>query len=224
MMDKKFYAIAVSAICAMNVYAGPVDVNKAQTMARKFIGNPVSVGPSVVQSRGPRTSEPSLHLFNNQDGEGFVIVAGDDRVGGVLGYSDRGRLDAENMSAPMKRLLERYARVVELVKVDSISVTPVYAKPPKASVKPLVSAEWSQDYPYNYYTPRSSTSGKPTYTGCTITAMAQVLYAHRWPKMRPEGVTGVRVPWHTIIMTGTTCSIPTAEEGTARRRVRQWAC
>lgn len=29
MMDKKFYAIAVSAICAMNVYAGPVDVNKA---------------------------------------------------------------------------------------------------------------------------------------------------------------------------------------------------
>lgn len=102
MMDKKFYAIAVSAICAMNVYAGPVDVNKAQTMARKFIGNPVSVGPSVVKSRGPRTSEPSLHLFNNQDGEGFVIVAGDDRVGGVLGYSDRGRLDAENMSAPMK--------------------------------------------------------------------------------------------------------------------------
>lgn len=51
MMDKKFYAIAVSAICAMNVYAGPVDVNKAQTMARKFIGNPVSVGASVVQSR-----------------------------------------------------------------------------------------------------------------------------------------------------------------------------
>lgn len=116
MMDKKFYAIAVSAICAMNVYAGPVDVNKAQTMARKFIGNPVSVGPSVVKSRGPRTSEPSLHLFNNQDGEGFVIVAGDDRVGGVLGYSDRGRLDAENMSAPMKQLLERYARVVELEK------------------------------------------------------------------------------------------------------------
>lgn len=188
MMDKKFYAIAVSAICAMNVYAGPVDVNKAQTMARMFIGNPVSVGPSVVQSRGSRTSEPSLHLFNNQDGEGFVIVAGDDRVGGVLGYSDRGRLDAENMSAPMKKLLERYARAVELVKVDSISVTPVYAKPPKASVKPLVSAEWSQDYPYNYYTPRSSTSGKPTYTGCTITAMAQVLFAHRWPKMRPEGV------------------------------------
>ena len=133
-MDKKFYAIAVSAICAMNVYAGPVDVNKAQTMAKKFIGNPVSVGPSVVKSRGTRTSEPSLHLFNNQDGEGFVIVAGDDRVGGVLGYSDRGRLDAENMSAPMKKLLERYARAVELVKVDSISVTPVYAKPPKASV------------------------------------------------------------------------------------------
>ena len=55
MMDKKFYAIAVSAICAMNVSAGPVDVNKAQTMARKFIGNPVSVGPSVVKSRGTRT-------------------------------------------------------------------------------------------------------------------------------------------------------------------------
>ena len=35
-----------------------------------------------------------------------------------------GRPNVGNMSAPMKKLLERYARVVELVKVDSISVTP----------------------------------------------------------------------------------------------------
>ena len=39
--------------------------------------------------------EPVLYLFNNDQGKGFVIVAADDRVGDVLGYSDRGQIEAQ---------------------------------------------------------------------------------------------------------------------------------
>lgn len=186
------FVIVLSLFPAVVGLAGPVDVAKAKELARKYISSPVSVAETsdgfMAKSRRFNDDSPALHMFNNQNGEGFVIVAADDRVGGVLGYSDKGSLDTQNMPAPLMALLTDYTRAVEAVRVDSISVTPYYIKPPKAFVKPLVSAEWSQDYPYNYYTPRSSTSGKPTYTGCTITAMAQVLFAHRWPKMRPEGV------------------------------------
>lgn len=151
-------------------------------------------------------AEPALHMFNNENGEGFVIVSADDRVGGVLGYSDRGSLDPQNMPTPLAALLASYTRAVEAVRVDSVSVTPNYAKPPKAYVKPLVSTLWSQEYPYNYYTPRSSTSGRPTYTGCAITAAAQVLAAHKWPMQRPaaakrgEGALGLdQYDWDNML-------------------------
>lgn len=188
-MKKFVCTILVSVPMAVNAYAAPVDAARAKALAQRFIEKPVSISSPVSKGRRSKAANPALHLFNNQNGEGFVIVSADDRVGGVLGYSDQGRLDTANMPAPMKALLDGYVRAVEAVRVDSVSVTPAYAHPPKAYVKPLVSAKWSQEYPYNYYTPRSSTSGKPTYTGCTITAAAQVLFAHKWPKMRPEGVT-----------------------------------
>lgn len=68
--------------------------------------------------------EPVLYLFNNDQGKGFVIVAADDRVGDVLGYSDRGQIDTQNMPVPLKELLDNYAQAVEAVRVDSISVIP----------------------------------------------------------------------------------------------------
>lgn len=152
-------------------------------MAQKYIASPVSVDNAPVASMGKgkqaTAEEPTLYLFNNDQGKDFVIVAADDRVGDVLGYSDRGQIDTQNMPVPLKELLDNYAQAVEAVRVDSISVIPHYAKPPKAFAEPLVSTQWSQEYPYNYYTPRSSTSGKPTYTGCVITAAAQILSAHK---------------------------------------------
>ncbi len=191
-MNKHICTLVVLVMSAINVYAGPVDENMAKTLAQKYLNNPVSISTTVGNSRGVKasvsTSAPALHLFNNRQGEGFVIVAADDRVGGVLGYSDKGSLDVNNMPAPLEALLNSYVRAVEAVRVDSMNVTPTYIKPPKAYVNPLVSAEWSQEYPYNYYTPKSS-SGRATYTGCTITAAAQVLSAHKWPQLRPEGVT-----------------------------------
>ena len=106
-MNKYIFSIAVWVIGTMVAYAGPVDESQAKALASKYLINPMSMSESqtVAYSRGTKTVDPTLHLFNNQDGDGFVIVAADDRVGGVLGYSDRGRLDAANMPAPLIELL-----------------------------------------------------------------------------------------------------------------------
>ena len=40
----------------------------------------------------------------NIDGGGFIIVAGEDRANQVLGYSDHGRLDANNLPKAVKLL------------------------------------------------------------------------------------------------------------------------
>jgi hypothetical protein len=48
-----------------------------------------------------------------------------------------------------------------------------------SEVHPLVTARWYQASPYNMYTPVYN--GQPTYTGCTATAMAQVMYYWKYP-------------------------------------------
>lgn len=157
-MKRLICSLVVAMAAATSIWAGPVDEAKAKVLAQRYINNPVKANPSTMQRvKANTTAEdkaPALHLFNSLEGEGFVIVAADDRVGGVLGYSDKGRLDTDNMPDGLRALLDSYARTVERVRTDEANVIPVYANRPKASVKPLVSAEWSQEYPYNYYTPK----------------------------------------------------------------------
>ena len=138
----RIYTLIISALAVVTAQAGPVDINKAKALAQKYVSSPISVETVSLAAMGKgkaQVAEPALHMFNNENGEGFVIVSADDRVGGVLGYSDRGSLDPQNMPTPLAALLASYTRAVETVRVDSVSVTPNYAKPPKAYVKPLVS-------------------------------------------------------------------------------------
>ena len=179
------YLLALTALLAiLPMSAKLIGVDEAKELVNKFVREnsrlkSLASGGDITLAYTEATNAVANYYVYNLAQGGFVIVSADDRVGGVLGYSDQGRLDTANMPAPMKALLDGYVRAVEAVRVDSVSVTPAYARPPKAYVKPLVSAKWSQEYPYNYYTPRSCTSGKPTYTGCTITAAAQMLSAHK---------------------------------------------
>lgn len=182
----------LSLFLPLTVQANSIDADQAFELARKHLSRPVRA--DAVQVLGSRAysgnggTKAALHLFNNADGEGFAIVSSDDRVGTVLGYSHTGSLNDTDMPQGLRNLLADYVRAVETVQVDSVSIVPYYTSFPKAYVKPIVKAKWSQEYPYNYYTPYSN--GKRTFTGCVITAAAQVMSAHRWPKNRPSG--GIR--------------------------------
>jgi hypothetical protein len=50
---------------------------------------------------------------------------------------------------------------------------------PVGDVPPLTVSTWNQGSPYNNYTPRVGTT--PTYTGCSATAQAQVMYFWKYP-------------------------------------------
>lgn len=183
-------ALLSAALAAPALRANPIDPATALSVARKHLATPVAA-PLAPQNAaaleaGGRKTPPAYFLFNDASGEGFCLVAGDDRLGSVLGYSDTGRIDPANLPPGLKELLGAYERAALAIQVDSVAVTPSYPTPPKAFVKPLVSCAWSQYYPYNMYTPVSQ--GAQTPTGCVATAMAQVLYSHKWPKERPGGL------------------------------------
>lgn len=65
------------------------------------------------KSRTANTASRSdaYYVFNNDAG-GFVIIAGDDAVAPVLGYTSTGTFDAGNLPDGLKDLLKSYERQI----------------------------------------------------------------------------------------------------------------
>ena len=174
---------------------GPVDAAKALQMAKKYIASPAGIKSerACVKARGAKAREgqaqQAYYLFNNTTGKGFAIIAADDRLGhdGVIGYSTTGHLEADSLMPPaLQALLADYAAAAQTIAYDSISMPPKYDNVIKSKVDPLLTCAWNQDAPYNLYTPIKS--GKHCPIGCVAAAMSQVMYFHKWPKERPQGM------------------------------------
>ena len=126
---------------------------------------------------------PAVYVFNAIDEQGFVLVSAEDNARAVLGYSDEGHIDAQNIPANMRVWLQMYAD--ELARA---------AKAPAAAdaqrtveyypvVEPLIgNVAWNQDAPYNNHCPIDPNTNQRSVTGCMATAVAQVMYHHKYPK------------------------------------------
>ncbi|MBP1541426.1 MAG: C10 family peptidase [Prevotella sp.] len=134
--------------------------------------------------------QDQFYIFNIADNGGFVVVSGDDRTEQILGYSDSGNIDEQNMPENMRSFLQEYADGIKYLKEHNVQVadTPTdgrRAAPAMArkSISPLLSSSWNQNYPYNAQCPvfTIGENSYPSVTGCVATAMAQVMYYHRCP-------------------------------------------
>ncbi len=106
----------------------------------------------------------SYYVFNNDAG-GFVIIAGDDAVAPVLGYTSTGAFDANNLPEGLKDLLKSYEQqIAALGKNYKANTTSTRAE--FTGEKLLNTAKWNQGAPFNKYTPNNYV------TGCVATAGA----------------------------------------------------
>ncbi|GHT39028.1 hypothetical protein AGMMS49965_03960 [Bacteroidia bacterium] len=64
-----------------------------------------------------------FYVFGGEDNKGFVIVAGDDRVTPVIGYSDTNGFSADDMPANLKWWLGEYARQIQFAIDNDITPT-----------------------------------------------------------------------------------------------------
>lgn len=115
----------------------------------------------------------SYYVFNNDAG-GFVIIAGDDAVAPVLGYTSTGAFDANNLPEGLKDLLKSYEQqIAALGKNYKAKTTSTRAE--FTGEKLLNTAKWNQGAPFNKYTPNNYV------TGCVATAGAIVMKHHGYP-------------------------------------------
>lgn len=117
-------------------------------------------------------------VFNNGSNQGWTIVSGDDRMPEVLGYSDSGTLDLDNLPAPVLDLFSgfelMYNNLGTAETTSTSAVGPRKTGTTNLAIGPLLTTSWSQFSPYYNLTPTSS--GTHTATCCVATALAQILY------------------------------------------------
>lgn len=133
---------------------------------------------------------PAYYVFPNGEGKGFTVVSGDDRLPEVVGYSDKGTYDEENLPSNYVGFMKAYEEMVgQLDNGDSrASASIAEAKALRSSgyqqptVAPLLgSIQWNQIIPYNKMCPMYNSTDRSV-TGCVATAMAQVMMYYQYPK------------------------------------------
>lgn len=132
---------------------------------------------------------PAYYVFPNGEGKGFTVVSGDDRLPEVVGYSDKGTYDEENLPSNYVGFMKAYEEMVgQLDNGDSrASASIAEAKALRGSgyqqptVAPLLgSIQWNQMTPYNNMCPMYNSTDRSV-TGCVATAMAQVMMYYQYP-------------------------------------------
>lgn len=127
-------------------------------------------------------------VFNDEANGGYVVVAGDERMPDVLGYSYTGHFDAENLPCNMKAWLEDYASQVEYLRTHSEAQVVRRTSSERKEISPMLKCHFRQSGAYNKKCP--TVDGQLCPTGCTATAMAQIMYYYQWPKQTTDVIPG----------------------------------
>ena len=194
MYRKRFMLMLVCRLVVTSLQASPIGERQALDIATRFLSSR-AMAPSAIKMahKGPRLStsttdsHASYYIFNAGT-RGFVIVAGDDRVPAVLGYSDSCPLDTDDMPAAMQEWLDGYAAQIEAI---TGGTKPDVRSSSRPAIAPLLNVHWGQGMPYNVLLPHISGSNNAhAYVGCVAVAMAQVMSYWQYPSRPTQTIPG----------------------------------
>ncbi len=206
-MNRSILTLCLIAACVSNLLAGPVNQQKAQKLGAKFLSTTAVEQKSsdirldlVSVATDLERGATDYYVFNVANGEGFVIVAGDDRVKPILAYSTTGKYNPQEVSEGFQFTLDGFREEIHYVREHHLTATPdIVAEwqsvsqtgslnrghQTRAVVGPLCQTLWNQNYPWNSQCPETSPdtlgNGGHVFAGCVATAMGQVMKFWDWP-------------------------------------------
>ena len=171
---KRSFLILFLLLSVTTNYADTVDFNTALRIARAYVNTSKKDAQNIKTRAAATATQQPYYIFNDEAGKGFVVIAGDDKMGKVLAYSKEASINMENLNPEARYLFDTYRQVYEELSKNKTLTTRAGAATKAAdAVQPLLKSKWGQDYPYSKQTRYM--------TGCVATAVAQVMYYHKWP-------------------------------------------
>ncbi|MBR5935631.1 MAG: leucine-rich repeat protein, partial [Bacteroidaceae bacterium] len=177
---KKHLVFILSAIQTLTAVAGHITRDEALALAQDFMQGKVMVPVQTSSSKAPvrgGANNESYYIFNAADNGGYAIIAADDRISPVLGFSDQGNINLDNMPENMASWLEYYEYEINSLRNDADII--IDAPVSRSEIKSLLNDRWHQKSPYNLLCPVYDGIQCPV--GCVALAMAQIMYYHKWP-------------------------------------------
>ena len=189
---KKSTSLIALVLLSLNAIANPIDPEKAEQIAADFLPSTEyftlvsNSKENRVKAFGPASGSAPYYIYSRGEGQGYVIVAGDDCLPTILGYTESGDFDADNIPPALQAMLDSWAESIAQAQANGTN-TPrplLTASADRSSIKPIMTSHWHQSSPYNDRCPiRTGTSSRAV-TGCVATAASQILYY--WRKDLPS--------------------------------------
>lgn len=193
---------------ALTLFAEHVDSETARKVATTFLNNN-GAKTTQLTDLSKEAGFNNLYIFNGNPG--FVVMAADDCVQPILGYSLTGSFEAEGIPENVSSWLQGYSNEIAYAIEHKTRATTRTIQLWKAlgegrndvartttGVAPLIETKWNQNKFYNRLCPTSNGPDGHAYSGCVATAMAQIMKYHEYP---PKGVGS-----HSYVWNGQTCS------------------
>ena len=200
---RKTYALilasCLSVFCGRTLLAGPVSPGRALEIGQNLLADSPATrtGSNTVsivwdgEFEGSRTTAAPAFYVIARDGGGFVIIAGNDNVTPILGFSETGQFESKDMPSHVKWFMNRLKTYVRSSYSEEPGVRARWAALQNTRANASVSSidensevrhptpEWYQGANYNdvqlfnKYCP--IVDGKYCLTGCVATALAEIL-------------------------------------------------
>lgn len=192
---KKFITIILGLALSLTALASVIGTQQAMKTAKQFFkDNAKTSDPTMTLVRvGVQTKaiapvaisdEPTYYVYNRKGG-GWVILAADDRVDPVIGYSMTGEFPSDKvlpgglgwwLDSKVTNQIAHFRASGKGKVVKSNNEGIIIGDGDELLYE---TALWNQGSPYNDEAP--VIQGQPTFTGCVATAAAIKCRFHRWP-------------------------------------------
>ena len=199
-MKKINYAMFVLALGVSLANAKPVTPISAKTVAENFYkknSTKIVKSSTLVYTELSASGLPIYYAYNINDGDGFVIVSGEDAVKPIVGYSTENKFVAPTSKTSFNFWMSEFSNGVNALRINNVVADAKTAKEWEkytltvsnerqsgsansvsvntTSVTPLMQTTWNQSPYYNALCPGGSV------TGCVATTMAQIMRYWSYP-------------------------------------------
>ena len=192
-MKKHILAVLALVFACVTIQARPIDQETAKRLGQSFVKarfefTRQNTDMKLVQTAYSDRGEACYYIYNVGE-TGFVILAADNNYRPIIGYSDKGNFNPDDMAPALVDYLEivrqgvTRASLAASAPVDVVADWAMLEKCGRLVSRHggredvyLVQTTWNQNYPYNYFCPEGEGGpGGHCYAGCVATAAAQLM-------------------------------------------------
>ena len=183
---KRLSLLLVAFALIGSISAKSVDVETAKNIGSRFMistNRAETASMSLTYVGRTASGIEAFYVFNCQP-KGFVIVAADDRMRPILGYSTESKFDVVAAEEGVNVFFDSYISDLEIAISENIEQPyEMSLSRGNRTIGPLCSSVWHQTQLYNDQCPADAEGyNGHVKVGCVANAMGQIMRYWEWPK------------------------------------------